>query len=872
MDIIKPLNDERIFEYRILDNNIKCIFINDKTLDKSYIATSVNVGSFANKEYYDGIAHLLEHMCFITSNKYKEKGFLAKKIAESGGFTNAYTAENNTIYYLDIFSENLEEILEIFVDFLTNAELKKEYILNELENVNSEHQKNLLNDNWRRENLEKILGDDNSNYNGFFTGSNETLNKSDIYEKIVDFYKKYYISSNISVCISSNYDINKLYKIINKSFGSITKSNVTNQVKIIKPFYNKNKGKQYIMKSIGSVNELEYLFETPENIIESKIFNLFINILCSPEENLCVDHLKSLGYINYIIGGYELYGLVKIIIKLTDEGIKNVIYVDNYMCNFFNKILEFNWNEIFKNEKKKNLFLFNNLSKNDILDLCTDLLIKLPIYNSKYIYIADYFYNNITDNDIAMLKECIDINKSVRILLTNSFNNNNNKTLIDPYYKTEYYETTMFYNNKNLNIDPIKYNLINPYDNMKPLYIKNLNIIPYKIKKNFWYGATSKFKEYNVYCNITFGKNAYYESDINYLLTNISIDILNYYLYKNFYKAVEYNFIAVLNANKNLNSIELNLYTFNDIIYMQKFIDDIFDFLFNNIKINDITINSFISSTKNNIKNINILNSWDFCDYIFNNSYQNSYYYLDLLKKIEEIDIKQIKNYITNLFNDTARNIFVYGNIKNLPNFNKLNIKNQSYTFPKILIKKNIIINNPNIDETTNCVKISYFTGKFDPLINLHLLFIRSITQNIFFEDLRTTKKLGYLVTMYSSIIGKEYYIYQKIQSEFSCDEIIENIKIFNNNLIDIIKKEDLNKWKKTIDNYLNEKEVNINELYNKYYNEISKKTYLFDRNKIMLKYINNISINSLIDFINEYIINNKKKNIIQIKCKILRD
>ena len=132
------------------------------------------------------------------------------------------------------------------------------------------------------------------------------------------------------------------------------------------------------MKSIGSVNELEYLFETPENIIESKIFNLFINILCSPEENLCVDHLKSLGYINYIIGGYELYGLVKIIIKLTDEGIKNVIYVDNYMCNFFNKILEFNWNEIFKNEKKKNLFLFNNLSKNDILDLCTDLLIKLP--------------------------------------------------------------------------------------------------------------------------------------------------------------------------------------------------------------------------------------------------------------------------------------------------------------------------------------------------------------------------------------------------------------------------------------------------------------------------------------------------------------
>ena len=181
MDIIKPKNDDRIYKYFILDNNIKCILINDNSLDKSYVVTSVNVGSFANKEYYDGIAHLLEHMCFITSKKYKIKNYLAKKVAEFGGATNAFTAENNTIYYLDVFKNNLEEILEIFIDFLVNAELKEEYILNEIENVDAEHKKNLFSDNWRLYNLEKILGNSKSNYNNFSTGTNKALNKPDIF-------------------------------------------------------------------------------------------------------------------------------------------------------------------------------------------------------------------------------------------------------------------------------------------------------------------------------------------------------------------------------------------------------------------------------------------------------------------------------------------------------------------------------------------------------------------------------------------------------------------------------------------------------------------------------------------------------------------
>ena len=188
MDIIKPKNDQRNYKFYTLENNIKCILINDDTLDKSYVVTSVNTGSFANKEYCDGMAHLLEHMCFITSKKYQEIYYLSHKIGEAGGFTNAFTAELNTVYYLDIYTSNLEEILEIYVDFLTNAELKEEHIKAELKNVDSEHKKNLNDDNWKLINLERNLADVSSNYHGFYTGSSETLDIPNIHKLMKSFY------------------------------------------------------------------------------------------------------------------------------------------------------------------------------------------------------------------------------------------------------------------------------------------------------------------------------------------------------------------------------------------------------------------------------------------------------------------------------------------------------------------------------------------------------------------------------------------------------------------------------------------------------------------------------------------------------------
>jgi insulysin len=879
MDIIKPDNDNRNYKYYVLDNNIKCILINDDMLDKTCVVTSVNVGSIANKEYYDGMAHLLEHMCFITSKKYKTKNYLSHQITEAGGHVNAFTSDLNTVYYFDVFTKHIESILEIFIDFLINAELKEEYILEELKNVDAEHKKNINSDMWRLFSLSKILIDETNPSNGFYTGSSKTLQQTDIHKRMIDFYNRYYNANNISICIASNKSITELYSLANKYFGSIPKTNINNNLKMIKPLYTKNRGNTYHMEALGDDKILEILFETdvlPKTSVD--LFYICASIISSPERNLCIDYLKSNGYITNLSASYDINGLFNISVQLTQNGLSNIVFVLDFIEYTVNKILLFDWINIFNYYKQKNIFLFNNLNKIDSIDLCTDFLTALLYYSPEQIYCAKYIFTNITASDINNLKKYIKFKDCIKVIVSKKFNYKQFQTdfnykqfQTDPNYNTKYTNIHFLPNKLTTYKQPITYDLINPFLKIKPTYILNIDHkIPTQIQKNIWYGGTSEFNEPVIYCNIMFSNKKYFETSKNSLLTYLSVSILNYYFQRELYKASEFNFIASFVCCPQYNAIELGLYMYNDLKYVQIFIDRVFDLLLNNIVITDELINTKIDNMIDSLNNIITSNPWSYCDYIFDNSYNSCYMYTELLKIIKTITIKEIKIFMKQIIEKSGITIFIYGNIKlnNLPTFNKIqsNMKESHACYPSLHIKKTKIYTHPNQTEKSNCVKISYFTGKYEPLNNLHLLFIKLITYDLFYADLRSTKQLGYLVVMYTSSINNEYYIYQKVQSELSCDEITKHINNFNDTLIDCIKKIDLNKWKENISNHLNKKETNINELFENYYLEIAQRTFLFNRKQLLLKYLDNITIDSLCLFITNNILNNKRKSIIKIK------
>jgi len=873
IEIIKPQNDTRNFKVITLENGIKCILIQDILLDKSYVISSINTGSLADKQYYQGIAHLLEHMCFITSKKYKETNYLEKKVNEFGGDTNAFTAAEFTVYYLNVYHNYLDNILDIFVDFLYNAELKEDYIYNEIKNVDSEHQKNMSNDEWRFYNLKHMLANKKSNYHGFFTGSKKTLNKKDIQEKIMDFYKKYYLPDNICISIISNKSIDDLTKIANDKLNKIKSENKTiNHITYNKFFYKNVRKKAFCMNSLGFINTINYLFETKntKNYLHTKIFDVLSHLLNSPKVNNINDYLLNLGYIYYLSSIYDEDGVFQIKISLTNKGLKNLDKIDGYLRYTLNYYFNQNWTNIIKYYKKQYNFIFNNLEKHDTLDLGIILTQNLAIYEQEQIYSGNYLINKEYSNKkiINIFKKYINFDKCLQIIVKHNFNENN--MIIDPNYKTEYKQVNF------IESIPLEFNidldLNNPYLDTKPIYIKDLsNNIPVLIKNNIWFGNTSNFIEPHIYCKIMFNCENYFKTPHNMLLTNISILIFNYIYDKELNKAFDLNYNVNLSSSNEINSIILNLFIYNDPNKMQIFIDNVIDILFNKIIISNKLIKIFISALKKKIRNIKNLNAYEYTNYCKTLFYSNSYKYSILLKEIKKINVSMIKKYLLTIFNNNKINctIFLFGNIKSCPNFNKLDnfLNNNNYIKPKLNFK-NINTINPNKNDNNNCIEILYYISNFNPLINLQLIFIALIFSSIFYNDLRTAQQIGYIVLFNLTNIDDNYFIFQKIQSNIESNELEKKINIFNKTINDELLKINLETLFTTVTSFLEEKETNMNELFIKYSKEIISRKFLFNRNKLLLEQLHNITIESLIDFCNKYIINNNNKYIIKVSCK----
>lgn len=85
-----------------LDNGLKIIALpNDYPKDRFYMYLDVNVGSTAEEDDEQGIAHFLEHLVFLGTEKWQTPEAMRSLMAglgmSFGGDTNASTDQKNTV-------------------------------------------------------------------------------------------------------------------------------------------------------------------------------------------------------------------------------------------------------------------------------------------------------------------------------------------------------------------------------------------------------------------------------------------------------------------------------------------------------------------------------------------------------------------------------------------------------------------------------------------------------------------------------------------------------------------------------------------------------------------------------------------------------
>ena len=101
-------------------------------------AMIVGVGSLYDPPECQGMAHFLEHLLFMGSEKYPEENCYDAYMSKHGGHDNAYTENEHTVYHFEIPQEQLSGALDLFAQFFVKPLLKESSVERELKAIESE--------------------------------------------------------------------------------------------------------------------------------------------------------------------------------------------------------------------------------------------------------------------------------------------------------------------------------------------------------------------------------------------------------------------------------------------------------------------------------------------------------------------------------------------------------------------------------------------------------------------------------------------------------------------------------------------------------------------------------------------------------------
>jgi len=226
-EVKKSVEDDRSYRFLTLQNGLSVVLVSDPNTTKSAASMDVGNGYLSDPADIPGLAHFLEHMLFLGTEKYPSEHAYSDFIESHGGFSNAYTAMENTNYYFDILPNKLEGALDRFAQFFISPLLNVNTTQREMNAVDSEHSKNLLSDAWRTNRLLQVLANASHPYSKFGTGCSQTLDvmpHAEMQKHLRAFWTKHYTAGNLRLAVLGQESLDQLQQMVAKLFSAIRPS------------------------------------------------------------------------------------------------------------------------------------------------------------------------------------------------------------------------------------------------------------------------------------------------------------------------------------------------------------------------------------------------------------------------------------------------------------------------------------------------------------------------------------------------------------------------------------------------------------------------------------------------------------------------
>src|SRR5438445_5287143 len=195
----------------ILPNGLTIVVQEDHSAPVASVQAWCATGSVDEDQHLGaGLSHILEHMLF-KGTKTRSANQIAQSIQDVGGYINAYTSFDRTVFWIDVPKNGVSTALEVLSDAMMNSTLPPEEYAKEQEVIRREFAMNLDDPDRMASLLLFATAYQRHPYRLPVIGAMEIYNQL-TQEQVTQYYKSRYVPNNLTFIVVGDIDAEQIHK------------------------------------------------------------------------------------------------------------------------------------------------------------------------------------------------------------------------------------------------------------------------------------------------------------------------------------------------------------------------------------------------------------------------------------------------------------------------------------------------------------------------------------------------------------------------------------------------------------------------------------------------------------------------------------
>jgi len=211
------------YQITTLPNGLTVVLEEDHSTPIVHLQLWYHVGSKNEKPGRTGFAHLFEHLMFKGSKNVESEGHTSM-IASIGGQSNAFTEDDETVFWETVPAQYLPMVLWLEADRMATLRIDKDTFANEREVVKEERRLRIDNQPYGR--LSEIIYDNTFTvhpYKHATIGSMTDLEAASV-DDVRDFYRTFYVPENATLTLVGDFESTQALQLVGRYLGRVPKA------------------------------------------------------------------------------------------------------------------------------------------------------------------------------------------------------------------------------------------------------------------------------------------------------------------------------------------------------------------------------------------------------------------------------------------------------------------------------------------------------------------------------------------------------------------------------------------------------------------------------------------------------------------------